>query len=884
MPSIDELIAAADAAAGGGSKPRMGSGEYIAKQGAAGVADTIGSIGDLPARLYQLGKVGIGMQAAPVLSAITGRPKSDFMPEVNIPATTIFSDYLKNLAGVDESAKAPDSMSRYAGAVARGAGGSVLTGGGGTLRDVLVNSLKSGGVGGVAGFGAEAGGDTAEALGVPRMVGQVLGGLGGGVGAASAGGMVGAATRVPKMMDQMQAMARDPASIAKAERTASSIVDARMRAAVEGTPNAAQNIDEALALRARIPGFSPSVAEMSQSPAAMEMQRTYARGSPKALNEEVARVAASEQALRDYYNRIAPSAGQQSNVRSALNQRLAGERGALQAEAQQTAGQLPSADLVGIGGRAAELAAAEKAAARPGIASAYQKAYDLAPDSAIDAKPILAKIEETLGVPLAQIKPDTAPNTFSAIKRFLGGNDQKTPEELAYLSSALGGNVENVGSKATMTLREAHDLRKAINADASLAARSQDPLAATRLRNVAGVRETIDDTIAGSPIAQEAKDALMAADAKYKTEFAPRFNEGANRLMFKEGVNNEPRIIADKFVDAYFKKDQQGGGTRAENFKQLFGKNNEARELTKEGVLDRFRAAVVNPETGVIDAGKAAAFKRDYGRTLEAFKANGVNALDDIKTFTQTAARQEQAMSRLSALSRTLKFDYTDDLVNAALGDKKIMDNVKMRLTPDTRETFTRLVMDKAMESGTGEGVLKFLDTNKATVGKLLTPEHQSSLRDIAKGMTMIEQSPVKGLAGSGTTDPLKASTGVSMATVWSQWRAVSGGRQGVATMGFNLAAPVFTRLSQTKFDDVMKTALHDPKTAENLSNLLKSQSPVQATNFAMKLMNSLKTAGSIAWQSKGPIGEMALGLSNYPANLKRTIPAINTELQGNEQ
>jgi hypothetical protein len=423
-----------------------------------------------------------------------------------------------------------------------------------------------------------------------------------------------------------------------------------------------------------------------------------------------------------------------------------------------------------------------------------------------------------------------------------------------------------------------------VNADASLAARSSDPLAATRLRNIKDVQGTIDEAIATSPVKQEAKDAFDAANAKYKTEFAPRFKEGVNARVFKASSDNEPRIVADKFIGEYFKPDSQGGGTRAESFKQLFGMSKDAKDLTREGILDRFRNSVVNAETGVLDPTKASNFMRDYGRTLETYKSNGVNALDDIKQLTQVAAKQEQATNKLKSLSSALKFENVDDLANAALKSPKVMGNVIGRLPADTKDTFTRALMDKAMAGGTGKNLNAFLDDNKDTLKMVLKPEHESALRDIAKGMSIIEQSPVKGLAGSGSTDPLKSATGVSMATVWSQWRAMTGGRQGVATMGFNLATPVFTKLSQTKFDDVMKTALHDPKTAENLRNLLQANTQQQATNFAQKLWDGLKTAGTVAWQAKGPLAQMALGVSNYPKNLKRTIPAINTELQGEPQ
>lgn len=855
------------------SKPRASTGEYLGNSAKAGFADAVGGVLDVGPRLLNLGKAAVGISRIPeIMGAVTSRPTSDFLPEVDMNNANMFTNMIKRAMGVDEAMVARDDATRYAGAALRGGVGGAMGGGYGLA------ALKGLLIGVAAGVGGEGGADISEGLGGSRGLGQILGGLASGVGAASSGGVLGTGSRVPTVLDQMQARARDPASVEQAAQAAGNIINSRMRASMQNSHGAAQNIDEGLALRKAIPGFNPSVAEMSQAPGALELQRNFARSSPGALNAEFERIKASEQALRDHYAKIAPQGGQASNVRSTLNESLAKESADQLAGAQGVAKKLPTTDLVAAGTRASAIADAEKAAARPGIAAAYGKAYDLAPESAIPAQPILTKIEEILGTPLAQIKPETAPKTFDAIKRFLGDVDEAKGMQADM--NALG--APRAAPKQTMTLAEAHDLRKAVNADSTMAARSADPLAATRARNLTQMRGVIDEAIEGSPIATAAKDALKAADAKYKTEFVPRFSEGTNRLMFKDGVNNEPRIIADKFVDSYFKSDRDGGGTRAENFKQLFGKNSEARDLTKEGILDRFRTAAVNPETGVLDSGKAAAFIRDHERTLNSFKANGVNAVDDIKGFAQQAVKQERLRGKTEELARSLKFDYADDMVTKALGDKLVMDNVRQRLTPETRDTFTRMVMDKSMEKGTGAGITQFMDDHANTINRLLLKEHQSALRDIAKGMTMLELSPVKGLAQSGT-DPLKNATGVSMATVWSQWRATTGGRQGAATAGFNLAAPMVTRLSQTRFNDVMETALHDPKTAEALSAFLKSTSQPAATNWATKMLSAMKSAGSTAWQSKGAIGEVALGLSNYPANLKRAIPAINTQVQSEQ-
>jgi hypothetical protein len=910
MANLDELLARAKSQIGEAqSAPKATTGQYVGNSVKQSIADMIGGVGDTPARLYQLGKAAIGSTPeAALIGRLIGKQNAA-MPDVNIPATQMFTDYLKNAIGVQDNMKPADTTDKYLGAAAGGATGGLLMGpvgaAGNTIKEMALgtvgNLAKNAVVGGMAGVGATGGGDFAQSAGVPRPIGEIAGGLLGGVVGASSSGVVGTVLRGKNVLDEMATLAKDPSkmtpeqvamyekAIAKTQETAGKIVNKRMESAVQGTPNAADNLTEGLRLRAAIPGFNPSVAEMAQAPAALELQKNFARSSPKALNEEVARVAASEKAIADHFQNALPGEGSANAVRNAINQDLAARNAKMTATGQQTAGKLPTTDLVAMGDKAAALAQAEKAAASPAIVAAYGKAYALAPDPSIDAKPILAAIEKELGMPLAQVKPEVAPRTFAAIQRFIGGDGGKTPEELALLSARLGGNIENAGAKTGMTLQEAAALRRAINADATSASQSLTPLASMRLRNLANVKGSIDEAIGASPIAQEAKDAFAAANHKYSTEFAPRFKEGPNALMFKQGTNNEPRIIADKFIDTYFKADQQGGGTRAENFKNLFGANAESKALMKEGILDRFRNSVVNAENGIIDPAKAAAFQRQYGRTLESFKANGINAMDDIKAFTNTAAKHQEASDALAKLSSRLKFENVDDLANAALNDKTVMQNIKFRLNPDTKDELRRIIMEKARGTGTGKeatgaSVEQFLDKNHEVLRGILEPKHESALRDIAKAMQIIEQSPAKGLATTASNSPLKSAIGLSEATVLSQVRAFSGGRQGLPFMGFNLAMPVFAKLSQTKFDDVMRTALHDPQTAVNLRNLLQSTTQAQAAGWGGKLLGSMKNTWEVVKAAKGPIVEVILGVSNYPANLKRSVPAISNVVQDNEE
>lgn len=833
-----------------------------------GIATGVGNIADAPSRVYNLIKAFGGT----VLHAGTGNAM--FLPELT--DSNAGTNALKKLVGVSEPVPPGDQGDKLARATGEGIGASVI--GANPMqaaKGLGIETLKMLGIGAGAGAGGELGGQATN----DSALGRLAGGLAGGVLVPSSGGVVGAATR---MFKNAQDAARDPSNAARANTFASRVVDQQVKDAVSGTPDAAKNITEALALREKFgPSFNPSVAEMANSPGLTDMQRRFGLLSPKNLNAEVARDASNKAAVRGAYERVAPEAPTgQSGPRSALNEALASEEAAAQASGQRVAGQLPKVDQMATGNALAEAAIAERQSAKGVVSANYQKAFDAAGDATVDLAPVIAKVEEVLGTKLSQIKPETAPNTVAKIRQIFGDTQGKTPEELNYLASQMGGDISAGTTKNSLvSLADADAIRKAVNADIAAGYRSLDPLAATKLRNLNQVHGALDEAVSGSTLPQQAKDLYADALNSYRTNYVPRFKEGANLRLLKDTSLNEPRILPDRVVSEYFKPDAQGGMTRAAQFSSLFGRNPAAKATTEKGILDLYRNDVVNKSTGIIDVAKHDQFMKEYGRTLEAFKGAGVNAAERIATIGRQAEQAAAAIEKFNSLAKGLRFDSTDDLVTRALADPKVMGNVTTRMTPQAKETFKRILMDKAWDKGTGEGISKYLADNDKTLRMVLTPKHLADLSDISKGLSIIERSPISGTLQSGGPDVLKNATGLSTATVWSQWRATTGGRQSPITAAFNLSMPVMNKLSQQQFGDIMEKALHDPNTARALREFLLAETPDKA-NLIGRILSGGKLAAGIAWDSKGPIARTLIGTGNYPANAERAAPAILEQMQ----
>jgi len=863
--SLQELLAAADAAAqiqrGGGGNASAAD-IYIDKA-KSGLASGVGNVMDVVPRALALARASSAFTGIPqAVSAITGRPTE--LPEITRTGTfgtDVNTTFLKDLFGV-KNLQGRNTGEKLTGALVEGGAGGLAspTGAG---KSLLMDLLKSMGIGGLAGAGGEMGGQVTN----DSVAGRLAGSLALGVGA-------------PAMLSKYPAGASQllNGNTAAAARTNAApfverIVEGQTKRAVQGSPDAAENITQALTLQSKLPGFKASVGEMADTPALLDMQRRYAMSSPQNLNAEAARNKANTTAVNQYFDANAPQGGAPTAVRSAVNQSVSDEAKAAQAQATAVAGRVPSTDQLALGQRMGDIAESEKAAARPAISAAYEKAFAADTSKAVDLSPVITKAEEILGTKLSQVKPESAPNTISAIQKLKPPETKPTGFGFTQeLKAAQPGD-------ATVTLRDIDGLRKAINADIAEAGRSNSPVAATQLRNLYQLHKTIDEAVMTSGLKPEAKEAYRAALEKYRTEFVPRFKEGSNLRMFQENSVNEPKILPDKFTSEYFKPDSQGGLTRASQFSNLFGKNSESLTATKAGIIDRYRDAVVDKSTGVINMAAHNKFIADHRDTLEAFKKSGVNASDDISMIGAEAAKVMNAGQRMQETAKGLKFDTVDQLVDAAIKNPRVMGNTIGRLNEDAREQFQRLLMDRARNAGGASGMSDFIAENKKTLSMALTPQHVSALEDIAKAMKIIERNPVKGSLATEGPDIVKNMTGVSTATVWAQYRATSAGRQGLATGLFNLAAPVATKLGQKEFSDIMENALHNPETAKRLRDFLLAQNAGQA-NMAGAALARTKEGASLLWDAKGPIARYMLGTRFYPGNIARSQEALVSDAE----
>jgi hypothetical protein len=283
-----------------------------------------------------------------------------------------------------------------------------------------------------------------------------------------------------------------------------------------------------------------------------------------------------------------------------------------------------------------EAAKAEKNAVKTSVIEpAYTKAFDAAGNAKIDVADVVAQAESILGRKLSDFAPGTAPATVRKLLSLQPAAPAAQPVGAGLVSSKVKGPTP-AAAPPEATLAQLDDVRKAINADITSAAQSSDPMAATTLRNLRQVHQSIDDAVNNSgTLPQQAKDLYREALDTYRTKYAPRFKEGVNANLFKQTSLNETKLNPDDVVKTYF---QPKGEREAGQFVAMFGQNPDAMKVARAGIEDLYRREVTDA-SGRMAADAHAKFVKKYADPLRILDDAGMNVTTRLQSVANDAAR-----------------------------------------------------------------------------------------------------------------------------------------------------------------------------------------------------------------------------------------------------
>jgi hypothetical protein len=282
-----------------------------------------------------------------------------------------------------------------------------------------------------------------------------------------------------------------------------------------------------------------------------------------------------------------------------------------------------------------EAAKAEKEAVkRSVIKPAYDQAFAAAGNAKIDVADVVAQAETILGRKLSDFAPGTAPETVRKLLSLRPAAPAAQPSTRIMFGSVKGPTP--VAAPPEATLAQLDDIRKAINADIASAARGNNTLDPSTLRNLRQVHKAIDDAVNNSgTLPQQAKDLYRKALDTYRNEYAPRFKEGVNANLFKQTSLNETKLNPDDVVKTYF---QPNGEREAGQFLKMFGDNPDALRVARAGIEDLYRREVTDI-AGRVTPKAHAEFVKKYADPLRILDNAGMNVTARLKSVADDAAR-----------------------------------------------------------------------------------------------------------------------------------------------------------------------------------------------------------------------------------------------------
>jgi hypothetical protein len=202
------------------------------------------------------------------------------------------------------------------------------------------------------------------------------------------------------------------------------------------------------------------------------------------------------------------------------------------------------------------------------------------------------------------------------------------------------------------TLKQLDDVRKGINADIQAAKTGSSPTDPTTLRNLIQLHKEIDDAIGKSTaIPDTAKQAYADIVQTYRTEYVPRFKEGANANLFKQTSLNELKTKPEDVVNKYF---SPGGESEAKQFVNLFGGNPDAVKIAGKGIEDLYRQKVVDAATGLIKPEAHAKFLKDYAQPIKIMDSAGMGLGERFATIGKDVQRLQRVESMQAGAANKL--------------------------------------------------------------------------------------------------------------------------------------------------------------------------------------------------------------------------------------
>jgi hypothetical protein len=595
-------------------------------------------------------------------------------------------------------------------------------------------------------------------------------------------------------------------------------------------PGAEQGIRDAEQVLNAVPGFEPSLAEATGSPALVATQRSIeSRAEGADLERFTRRHDENTAALDRFAGRSAPEGEGAEAVTGRGRQRIDTATGRVerdQAAATQSredlAQMLPVIDRAGVGDEIRERIRTARNETRGEMNRLAEELGINDADVSMEFGPARAEIER-------QFKPRSVLEDETKIPPAVGVLRRLDVEG----SPLLGPNGKPLApgkGTAPVTFKDLRLYRERIGDDLRDAQSSATPNRAL-IRNLVTLRKQVDDSI--DRLAENADPELAAKyrqfrDAYYQ-RYVQRFERGAVAKVNQKDGSGFYRTPDEKVADAFF---APGNVTAARQYRAVFGDSPEAEADLATAALDSLRNAAVRD--GILDERAFATWRRQHASVLDEFPAireivdNGGAANAALAGRQRVLAERQKRIEdtllarELQSIDRGTK--TPEQVIDAALKNPRKMDQVlkSVRGYPEAAAGLRRALWERA-QTGTAEDTATFMAEHEATLRQVLSSEHWNNLIILQKGRAMMER--VGAPRGKGVSpEPLKAvqdAIGMGVNQLASRIFAAESGRTSWRYIGIDAMGRFLRGRSQAQTAALFNQALYDPRVARAMSDML---------------------------------------------------------------
>jgi hypothetical protein len=672
-----------------------------------------------------------------------------------------------------------------------------------------------------AGVGAGLAGEIAPGSQTAEVIGQVAGGFAPTVLASTPTAL---ALRLGK---NIWGRVSPEAQTAAARQSVADILGPELQTAQPG-------IEAGQRLQQDIPGFQPTLAEATGSPALVATQRQIeGQAQGRDLANLAGRRQASEQAVGRFARESAPEGtGSPEFVVDTARRQVADLRQGVQR------------DLERVGERSRQLGEAIPVADRP-AAGAYLR--DKLNDVRSQTSGQMSQLATRLGINDADV---TAP--FVNIRQTLVDDFKPKSifEDMANDPDALRllRDMEKVPENVTFADLKA--LRERISDDLIDAQGASNPNR-RKIRTLTMMRERYDNLMNE---ALEAADPTLAQNYRqfretYKRDYIDRFEQGAAFKVRQKDGRAFYRTNDEDIATSFF---GPGDVTAIRQFRRVYGDDPQSWDALAAVALDDLRLAAVRD--GELNRRSLDSWLRRHQSVINEMPAEYQQAFKNLDQTSQLInAREAQVMARdrqigqsilareLDALERGTKTPQA--IIDAAVKDPRKMLQLSNRLKGDEAAiaALRRNIWDSVADAP-AKDLGRFLESNLSSLSRVMTPKHIADLRKIQQAREMLERVPSP-TGRAYDPNPMQAAEdfmGMGIPQVGSRVFAAQSGRTSYRYIATDMLGRFLRGRSKAEANALMREALYDPKVAADLAQFsrMKSGGEPIARRLEVRLQN----------------------------------------------